>query len=313
MESGSSYAIASSVVNWITLTLFAALMQSVRTAGQKELATQVSAVASTHVRYLFGLPFALIYLYVVLQSHADVQWHLSARFYIYATAAAVAQILATACLVSVLAKRNFAVGTAFAKTEALITAVLAALLFAEYLSWIAWITVLLGIVGVLLLNKSLVLGDLFRGGMSLTSATTIGIASGVFFSFTSLFLRQASLSLQVSAILSASITLAYMVCIQTLISGVWVWIEDKRQFKVLANTKRLCTFVGITSVLGSIGWFTAMTMQFPALVKALGQIEFIFALVLTGRVFKEQNTRRELLGMLLIVASVVLLMLSRLL
>ena len=299
-------------MNWVTLTLFAALMQSVRTAGQKELATQVSAVASTHVRYLFGLPFALIYLYIVLQTHADEQWQLGARFYIYASAAAVAQILATACLVNVLSKRNFAVGTAFAKTEALITAVLAALLFAEYLSWIAWLTVLIGIFGVLMLNKSLVLSDLFGGGVSFTSATTIGIASGVFFSFTSLFLRQASLSLNVSPILAASLTLAYMVCIQTLISGVWVWIEDKQQFKTLANNKGLCTFVGITSVLGSIGWFTAMTMQYPALVKALGQIEFIFALILTGGLFKEQNTRRELLGMFFIVASVVILMLSRL-
>lgn len=299
-------------MNWITLTLFAALMQSVRTAGQKELATKVSAVASTHVRYLFGLPFALIYLYIVLQTHADEQWQLGTRFYAYASAAAVAQIIATACLVSVLAKRNFAVGTAYAKTEALITAVLAAVLFAEYLSWIAWLTILIGIIGVLMLNKSLVLSDLLSNGVSFSNAATVGVASGVFFSFTSLFLRQASLSLNVSPILSASITLAYMVCMQTLISGVWVWLEDKQQFKTLASAKGLCTFVGITSVLGSIGWFTAMTMQFPALVKALGQIEFIFALILTGRVFKEQNTRRELLGMLFIVASVVILMLSRL-
>jgi len=183
-------------MNWISLTLFAALMQSLRTAGQKELAGKVSAVASTHVRYLFGLPFALIYLALIMYTHGDEQWQLGARFYLYATAAAIAQIVATACLVSVLTKRNFAVGTAYAKT--------------------------------------------------------------------------------------------------------------------LATSKRLCTFVGVTSVLGSIGWFTAMTLQYPALVKALGQIEFIFALVLTGRVFKEKNTTRELLGMFLIVASVVILMLSRL-
>ncbi len=300
------------MINWITLTLFAALMQSVRTAGQKELATKVSPVAATHVRYLFGLPFALMYFYFVLQVHADEQWQLGARFYIYATAAAVAQILATACLVSVLTKRNFAVGTALSKTEALITAVLAAILFAEYLSWIAWLTVVVGIVGVLMLNRNLVFSDLFRGGLSIGSATYIGIASGVFFSFTSLFLRQASLSLNVSPILAASITLAFMVSLQTLISGVWVWIEDRQQFKTLARTKGLCTFVGITSVLGSIGWFTAMTMQYPALVKALGQIEFIFALILSGQVFKEKNTPRELVGMFCIVASVVILMLSRL-
>ncbi len=298
-------------MDWIALSFFAALMQSVRTAGQKELASTISAVAATHVRYLFGLPFALLYLCLMLYVYADEPWVLGARFFIYATLAAVAQIVATAFLVSVLANRNFAVGTAYAKTEAIITAVLASILFAEFLDLTAWISVVIGVLGVLLLNKSLSLGDMVSG-FSWRSASSVGIASGLFFSLTSLFLRQASLSLEVSPLLSASITLAFMVSIQTVISGVWVWFEDKNQFKEIAVKKRLCAFVGITSVLGSIGWFTAMTLQFPALVKAVGQIEFVFALVLTGHVFKEKNTSRELLGMFLIVASVVVLMVSRL-
>ena len=298
-------------MDWIALTLFAALMQSVRTAGQKELASTISAVAATHVRYLFGLPFVLLYLCFTLYVYAEETWSLGARFYVYATLAAVAQIIATAFLVSLLANRNFAVGTAYAKTEAIITAVLAAVLFAEYLDVTAWVSVVIGVVGVLLLNKSLSLSDMVTN-FSWRSASAIGIASGLFFSLTSLFLRQASLSLDVSPILSASITLAFMVSIQTVISGVWVWVEDKSQFKEIALKKRLCSFVGVTSVLGSIGWFTAMTIQFPALVKAVGQIEFIFALLLTGHVFKEKNTLRELLGMFLIVASVVVLMVSRL-
>ncbi len=299
-------------MSWIALTFFAALMQSVRTAGQKKLTGSISAVGATHVRYLFGLPFALLYLFLMLRLHPDEQWVLGERFYVYASAAAVAQIVATACLVHVLASRNFAIGTAYAKTEALITAVLAAILFAEYLAPIAWFTILIGVVGVLLLNKQLNWRAFLASGFSLKSATTIGIASGFFFSLTSLFLRQASLSLAVSPLLSAAVTLAFMVCLQTVISGVWVWVEDKRQFAVIRNTKQLCLFVGLTSVLGSIGWFTAMTLQYPALVKAVGQIEFVFALILTGRVFREKNTSRELMGMLLIVASVVILMLSRL-
>ena len=65
--------------------------------------------------------------------------------------------------------------------------------------------------------------------------------------------------------------------------------------------------MGLTSALGSIGWFTAMTAQNPALVKSLGQVEFIFTLLITTLFFKEKVTGRELFGVLAIVASVILI------
>ncbi|MFB0999586.1 MAG: EamA family transporter, partial [Colwellia sp.] len=72
---------------------------------------------------------------------------------------------------------------------------------------------------------------------------------------------------------------------------------------------RLCLFVGITSVIGSIGWFTAASLQNAAYVKALGQIEIIITLFLTYRVFKERISRMEYLGMFLILLSVFILLL----
>ena len=72
---------------------------------------------------------------------------------------------------------------------------------------------------------------------------------------------------------------------------------------------RLCLFVGVTSVLGSIGWFTGASYQNVAYTKALGQIEFFITLLLTYRVFKERITHVELLGMFLIIFSVIILLL----
>jgi drug/metabolite transporter (DMT)-like permease len=72
---------------------------------------------------------------------------------------------------------------------------------------------------------------------------------------------------------------------------------------------RLCLFVGITSVLGSIGWFTGASYQNAAYVKALGQVEFFITLILTYRLFKERISMIEYLGMFLILASVVILLL----
>jgi drug/metabolite transporter (DMT)-like permease len=68
-------------------------------------------------------------------------------------------------------------------------------------------------------------------------------------------------------------------------------------------------FVGVTSVIGSIGWFTAASFQNAAYVKALGQVEFFITLFITYKIFKEKISLVEFLGMALIVTSVVILLL----
>jgi drug/metabolite transporter (DMT)-like permease len=68
-------------------------------------------------------------------------------------------------------------------------------------------------------------------------------------------------------------------------------------------------FVGVTSVIGSIGWFTAASFQNAAYVKALGQVEFFITLFITYRIFKEKISLVEFLGMALIITSVVILLL----
>lgn len=72
---------------------------------------------------------------------------------------------------------------------------------------------------------------------------------------------------------------------------------------------RLCLFVGVTSVLGSIGWFTGASLQNAAYVKALGQVEFFITLFITLRIFKEKISITEYLGMAMIILSVVILLL----
>ena len=98
---------------WIFFTLMAALMQAVRTAGQKQLSAHLSAMATTLTRYLFGLPFVLIYLGMIFyQSKQTVhlnQVFNNETFLGFALAASVAQILATMFLVKVLSFNNFAV------------------------------------------------------------------------------------------------------------------------------------------------------------------------------------------------------------
>ncbi|EPJ47624.1 MAG: hypothetical protein OFPII_10360 [Osedax symbiont Rs1] len=292
---------------WISFTLLAAFMQSIRTAGQKRIANYISPMATTLVRYLFGLPFALLYLWCIGGDDLLplVKSAFSAKtFVLYASGAAVAQIFATVWLVKVLGYKNFAVGTSFAKTEAILTAVLGVLFFSAYLSVYGWIAVILCVLGILVVSLPK------RGQPIEKTVVAYGLLSGLAFAFTSLWLRQASLSLGDNFMFNAALTLVFMVVLQTFLCLIYVCLKQPEQLLILKKHLLLAMFVGVTSALGSIGWFTAMTYENAALVKSLGQIEFVFTLLITYFFFHEKISIKEFIGMLLIVASVVILLLT---
>ena len=47
---------------WAVFTVIAAFTQTVRNAAQRELTGTLGTVGATHVRFLFGFPFALVFL-----------------------------------------------------------------------------------------------------------------------------------------------------------------------------------------------------------------------------------------------------------
>ena len=136
---------------WILFTLFAAVMQTVRTAAQKKLSKDLSPMTTTFVRYLYGVPFVFIYLAFVKDDIALTDAFGAPRissFIIYASLAGAAQIVATYWLIKVLQLRNFAIGTIFAKTEALQTALLGIVFFSAFLSMAGWFAIILGVIGI---------------------------------------------------------------------------------------------------------------------------------------------------------------------
>ena len=294
---------------WIVLTLFAVSMQTVRTAGQKHLTGHMDAVAATLVRFLFGLPFAIAYLFAVTRWYQVPVPAFNTTFVVFAVIASVAQIVATALLIYLFSLRNFAVGTTYARTEAFLTAVVGALFFGELITWPGWIAILLSVAGVVVLTIARTHLDQVPLVKRLWNpAAAVGLGSGLGFALASLSLRKASLSLGVDNFqLSAGTTLVTMVTIQTALTCLWVGMRSAHQFPVMFRRWRMCTFVGLTSALGSIGWFTAMTLERASYVKALGQIEFVFALTVSTFFFRERSNRLELTGMGMIAAGVLVL------
>lgn len=289
---------------WIYFTLLAALMQAIRTAGQKQLTQHLNAMATTGVRYIYALPFAWLYLWWMLDYRQLSMPVLNTTFIQYAMIACVMQIIGTVCLVAAFKYRNFAVATSLAKTEAIQVAVLGALLFSASLTALGWVSVVIGVVGVLLVSKvKFTYKDVFQN-----PGAGFGLAAGLGLAVTTLLIRQSSLALNTDLLLSAAVTLTFMITVQTLFSVAYVYLQDKQQIQVMLRQWRLCLFVGVTSVLGSIGWFTAASFQNAAYVKALGQVEFFITLFITYRIFKEKISAVEYVGMALIVASVVILL-----
>jgi drug/metabolite transporter (DMT)-like permease len=298
--------------SWIPITLFAVVMQTVRTAGQKHLTGHLDPMAVTLVRFLFGLPFAGLYLgFVVAWSGASLP-PLNPTFIVFTALGGVAQIIATVLLIHLVSLRNFAVGGTYARTEAFLTAFIGVLFFGELVSSQGWIGIVVSVAGVVVLTiarshveSASILGRLWN------RAAAVGLCSGLGFALASLSIRKASLSFGIDDfLLTAGMTLVVMVILQTLIMIVYAAAKTPSQFAIMASQWRVCLFVGVTSALGSIGWFTAMTLERASYVKALGQVEFVFALLISTLFFRERTTGLELTGMILVAVGVVVLLLA---
>ena len=287
---------------WVLFTLLAVVMQSVRTAGQKKITEKISIQAATLVRFLFGIKFAAIYFAYIYWFYEPIMFEVKTKFFLFGGLASVAQVLATVCLINVLSMKNFAVGTSLAKTEAILTAILGALFFSSTLSFLGYISVFIGSAGLIFASR----WEVVRGGTRNFQSLLYGFCAGLGFALASFWIRGASLSLEVGPIPGAAAVLLYMVVFQTVICLLWVALKEPQQLKLIKQNFNACLFIGFTGVAGSIGWFTAMSLQNPALVRTLGQIEFIISLLITYLYFDERVSRQEYLGIILIGLSVFL-------
>tara|TARA_B100002051_G_C16635141_1_gene585471 strand:- start:74 stop:967 length:894 start_codon:yes stop_codon:yes gene_type:complete len=293
--------------SWIFWSVLAAVMQSVRTAGQKYLAEEVSALGATLVRYLFAAPFVVLYVIWLL---ADREINLpepDTTFLLAGLMAAMLQIIATVLLVKLFSLRNFAVGSCYIRSEILATAILGLTLFGEAVSGLGFLSMLVCVSGLVAITiaKSGKLEQLWN------KSAIYGLTAGVSLSLTSLLIRQASLSFGIDdALLTAALTLAYLVLIQTVICLGLLALKQPQEFTVILVRWRISLFVGLTSLVGSVGWFTAFTLERAAYVKTLGQVEFLFTLAIAVFVFREIPNRLEWLGMGVLLIGVVALLLA---
>lgn len=298
---------------WIPITIWAAACQTVRTALQKQLKGRLGTGGATFVRFLYGMPLALIWL-LGLRWAMDLAWpQPDAGFFLWMAAGAIAQILATALLIVALNLRNFVVGTAYSKTETLQAAILGIVMLGEPVTAGGAVAILIGTVGVMMI--SLKSSDqpvkAFLWGWTERSAL-IGIASGTLFAGSAISFRAASLSLEESFIpLAAAYTLACATALQTTVMAIWLAFREAGELRRSLEAWRPGLLVGITSAAGSVGWFTAMALQVAAYVRMLGMVEIVFTFLVSYLAFRERPSRAEISGVLLLVGGILLALATR--
>ncbi|WP_417553539.1 EamA family transporter [Marinomonas fungiae] len=287
---------------WIFVTLFAATCQAFRTAHQKTLSQEQGFLHATMARSLYGLPLVTLYLIVCWFTIGRISFPNALVFIAYATACAVAQVLATYLMLRVFQSGSFALGTLLAKTEAVLAALIGIPLLHHSLSFMAWMGIVLGVFGALVMSIKLQNLRHAHKDMSLIA----GLGSGLCFAITSVTASLASHSLEGSIITSAGVTLWYVLALQSIIlCGIQIILTQDMRAPVNRSVK-LSWKVGILSSLGSIGWFTGFALVNPALVKTLGQAEILGTLYLSKRRFNERISAQQWLGGVMILGSVIL-------
>lgn len=299
---------------WIPVSVFAASMQSVRTAAQKLLNAQLSTWMTTYVRSIFGLPLMLVYLWVMTRVEGIGAPEPGGLYLVYCAAASLAQVMATFLLIVLFRLSNFAVGTMLSKTDVMQTAIIGSLLFSETITALGWIAIVLTLLGVVLISADRARESLpGAGGIGralLSRATLIGLLTGLMFGLSYLFLREATLIMPAgSPPWRAAWTMVFVTAMQVIGLGLWLALTERQEFAKLGRLLRPALFVGVTSALGSIGWFTAMALQNASYVKAVGQIEVVFAILISTLYFRERIGPSGLVGIAAIVAGVILFVL----
>jgi drug/metabolite transporter (DMT)-like permease len=289
---------------WAAFTLIAAAAQTVRNAMQRELTATLGTVGATHVRFLFGFPFALVFLAAVLVATGRPLPRPGAVYWPWLLQGALAQVFATALMLAAMGERSFVVAYALIKTEPVLVAIFGLIFLGDALTLPVAAAVIIATAGVLAMSVAPGIGALAGSRPML-----IGIASGAMFALSAVGYRGAILSLENSSfVLAATFTLALGLVLQAAVLSLYLAMRDPTVLRAIMRAWRPSLATGFLGALASQFWFLAFALATAASVRTLGLIEVLFAQLISSFVFGQRTTAREAAGIGLVVTGVVLLL-----
>ena len=298
---------------WLPVTFAAAVLQTWRTALQQRLRAELSVSTAGLIRYLYAIPVGALYLatWCALAGHLPPMPTLG--FLLGCAVGGLGQVVGTTLLIMAFGYRNFAVGTAYSKTDAVQAAVVAALLFHETLRPLAWAGILVGVLGVLTLSLA---GRGFHPATLLRAtvqpAALCGLGAGTGLAIAALGIKAAINQLDApDPVTAALLALLTTNILQTFMQGTYMAVREPQGLRDAFTRWRSAMWVGVLSASGSACWFTAFALAPVALVRTVGQVEMITTLLFSRYYLHETLRRADIGGLALIVSGVILVLLAR--
>ena len=289
---------------WIVFTLLAAGGQTIRNAMQRELTATLGTAGATHVRFLFGFPFAVLFLGGLLLVTGAAFPSPPPVFWLWVLLGMGAQVLATALMLMAMGERSFVVTIAYIKTEPVQVALFGLIFLGDKLTFGMVTAILIATAGVVVMS-------LKPGGAASDQSwrpTLIGLASGAAFALSAIGYRGGILSLGLSDyVMAATFTLTAGLLMQAVLLSAWLMWRSPDVMRAIVKAWRPSLFAGFMGATASQFWFLAFALATAASVRTLALVEVLFAQAISRFVFGHKTTAREGLGIVLIVAGVVLL------
>ena len=289
---------------WVLTTVIAAAAQTGRNAAQSGLTRTIGTLAATQVRFLFGLPFAVLFLAVTPVLTGEAIPLPGLRAFGFTALGAVAQIGATALMLLTMKSHNFAVTTAWLKTEPALVAIASALVLGDALGAPMLTCIAVATTGVLVMTVKpgvMAWGDMRAAGNGLAAAGLFGV-SAVGFRGAILALPSGDFLTRASTILALGLTL------QTAMLLAWMAVFDRQSVMRSFAVWRRSLLAGFLGAFASEFWFLGFSMTSAANVRTLALIEVIFAQAVSRLLLGQRTSCRQLVGMAVVVAGVAALL-----
>jgi drug/metabolite transporter (DMT)-like permease len=289
---------------WIAAALIAAAAQTARNAAQSSLTKAIGTLGATQVRFLYGLPFAALFLALVSLATGQMPPALTPRALGFTALGAVAQIAATALMLLLMQSRSFAITTAWLKTEPVLVAIAAALILRDPLSAPMLLAIAIATAGVLLMTVKSGTAMLGEG-----RAAATGLFAALLFGISAIGFRGGITALpEGDFLIRATTILVLSLALQSAMLGAYLGLVNRPALLGSLSQWKGSLGAGFLGAFASQFWFIGFSLTSAANIRTLALVEVIFALAVSHYLFRQPVSKRQLTGMAIIVAGIALLL-----
>jgi drug/metabolite transporter (DMT)-like permease len=241
----------------------------VRNAAQRELTGTLGTVGATHVRFLFGFPFAILFLAGLLIATGAALPRPALTFWPWVIVGAFAQVAATALMLAAMGERSFVVTIAYIKTEPIQVAIFGLIFLGDVVTWPMMVAIVVATAGVVIMSSNPLAflpgkrgsGERGTGGIR---PTLLGLASGAMFALSAVGFRGAILSLAMANYaVAASFTLAVGIVMQAVLLSLYLALRQRSVLFAIVRAWKRSLFAGFAGAVASQFCFSPSRWRAP--------------------------------------------------